>query len=123
MDKLEYNGKIGDKVYKMTKAGVSVKDIFESVQVAFGSSAPSSLTSFYKYYRGDLARARAEINELVGSKVVEQALAGDFKSQELYLRSKAGWSPNETVNTKEDEDEMSEAESAVDALARMLGKR
>lgn len=121
-EELGYNGNIGAKVYDMTKAGVSVKDIFEAVQVSYGSSAPSSLTTFYKYYRGDMARAKGEINELIGNKVVQQALEGDFKSQELYLRSKAGWSPNETVNNKEQEDELEEAESAVEALARLLGK-
>lgn len=123
MNELEYNGKIGARVYEMTKAGVSVRDIFESVQVGFGSAAPASMTTFYKYYRGDMARARSEINELVGSKVVQQALDGDFKSQELYLRSKAGWSPSETQKHGEDESEMEEAESAIEALERLLGKK
>ena len=70
-----------------------------------------------------MARARSEINELVGSKVVQQALDGDFKSQELYLRSKAGWSPSETQKHGEDESEMEEAESAIEALERLLGKK
>jgi len=122
MEKLGYNGKIGAKVYNMTKAGVSVKDMFETVQSAFGASAPAALATFYKYYRNDMARARAEINEAIGSKVVLQAMEGDFKSQELYLRSKAGWSPNETVNSKDHEDEAEEAESALEALERLLGK-
>ena len=96
---LGYDGKIGNKVYEMTKAGVSVKDMFESCQVTFGSKAPAALATFYKYYRGDMSRARAEINEMVGNKVVQQALEGDFKS-----------------------DELEEAESAIDALKRLLGK-
>jgi hypothetical protein len=122
MEKLGYNGKIGAKVYNMTKAGVSVKDMFETTRETFGASAPAALATFYKYYRGDMARARSEINEAVGSRVVQQALEGDFKSQELYLRSKAGWSPNETVNAKDHEDEVEEAESAIEALERLLGK-
>jgi hypothetical protein len=67
-------------------------------------------------------RARAEAVEEIGNKVVDQALKGDFKSQELYLRSKGGWSPTSTVNEGEDQSEMEEAESSVEALKRMLGK-
>ena len=121
-EELGYNGKIGLRVYDMTRAGVSVKDIFASIQSSFGSSAPKSLTTFYKYYRQDMDRARAEVVESIGNEVVKQALAGDYKSQELYLRSKGGWSPNETVNHNEEQDEMEEAESAIEALSRLLGK-
>jgi glycosylphosphatidylinositol transamidase (GPIT) subunit GPI8 len=121
-EKLGYNNKIGQRVYHMTRSGVSVKDMFGAVQEKYGSAAPASLATFYKYYRSDMDRAKAEINEAVGSKVVQQALEGDFKSQELYLRSKAGWSPNETVNSKEQENEFDEAEGAMEALKRLLGK-
>ena len=121
-EKMAYNGHIGDRVYKMTLAGVSVKDIFASIQESYGAEAPQSLTTFYKYYRKDMDRARGETVEAIGTKVVQQALDGDFKSQELYLRSKGGWSPTSTVNEGEDLSELEEAESSIEALTRLLGK-
>jgi hypothetical protein len=59
---------------------------------------------------------------MVGNKVVQQALEGDFKSQELFLRSKGGWSPNSTLNEQEQDTEADMDESAIDALMTLLGK-
>ena len=120
MQQLKRNGHIANRVKEMTRAGVSVRDIFGAIQSY--ADAPASMTSFYKYYRQDMDEVRAETVEKIGNKVVDQALEGDYKSQELYLRSKGGWSPQETQNSKEAESEMEEAESAIDALARLLGK-
>ena len=53
---------------------------------------------------------------------MQQALDGDFKSQELFLRSKGGWSPNSTVNEQEQDVDADEDESAIDALMTLLGK-
>ena len=106
----------------MTCAGLSVKDTFESCQDKFGTDAPASLSTFYKYYKNDMSRARADTISSIGNKVVEQARQGDFKSQELYLRSKGGWSPNATVNEGEDQSELEEAEDAISTLKRLLGK-
>ena len=52
----------------------------------------------------------------------KQARDGDFKSQELFLRSKAGWSPNSTVNEVEHEGDPDEDSGAIDALMAKLGK-
>jgi len=120
MQQLKRNGHIANRVKEMTRARVSVRDIFGAIQNY--ADAPASMTSFYKYYRQDMDEVRAETVEKIGNKVVDQALEGDYKSQELYLRSKGGWSPQETQNSKEAESEMEEAESAIDALARLLGK-
>ena len=63
-----------------------------------------------------------EIDAKVGSTVIEQALSGDFKSQELYLRSRAGWSPSAHVQEQEVGTEEEENEGAVAALMGLLGK-
>lgn len=121
-EQIEYNATIGSEVYSAIRAGVSVRDIFFGTQDKWGVQAPKSMTTFYKLYRGDMDRARAETVEAIGNRVVDQALSGDVKSQELYLRSKGGWSPNETVNQGEAESELEEAENAMEALKRLLGK-
>jgi hypothetical protein len=54
-------------------------------------------------------------------KVIDQALEGDFKSQELFLRSKGGWSPTHTVNEVEQETDPDLDESAADTLMALLG--
>ena len=123
VNKLGKNKKIADLVRKRTKEGVSVKDIVGEVQANF-NDAPKSLNTFYSYYKVDLDTARAEINGLVGSKVLKRALEegefGHFPSQELFLRSKAGWSPTST-NIEVEQDSADEDLSAIDALAEFLG--
>ena len=123
VNKLGKNKKIADLVRKRTKEGVSVKDIVGEVQANF-NDAPKSLNTFYSYYKVDLDTARAEINGLVGSKVLKRALEegefGHFPSQELFLRSKAGWSPTST-NIEVEQDSADEDLSAIDQLAELLG--
>jgi hypothetical protein len=123
VNKLGYNRKIADLVIKRTKEGVSVKDIVGEVQSNY-NDAPRSLNTFYSYYKKDLMSARAEINGLVGSKVLKRALEegewGHYPSQELFLRSKAGWSPTNTVIEVE-QDSADEDLSAIDQLAELLG--
>ena len=123
VNKLGKNKKIADLVKKRVKEGLSVKDIVGEIQSSF-ADAPRSLNTFYKYYKSDLESARAEINGLVGSKVLKRALEegewGHFASQELFLRSKAGWSPTST-NIEVEQDSADEDLSAIDALAELLG--
>ena len=123
VNKLGKNKKIADLVRKRTKEGVSVKDIVGEVQANF-NDAPKSLNTFYSYYKVDLDAARAEINGLVGSKVLKRALEegefGHFPSQELFLRSKAGWSPTST-NIEVEQNSADEDLSAIDQLAELLG--
>jgi hypothetical protein len=104
----------------MIRDGVQVRDIMAAIQPM--KDAPSSLATFYKTYGQDMADERAAIVGMVGNKVVQQALEGDFKSQELYLRSKGGWSPNSTVNENEQDVDPDMDESAIDALMTLLGK-
>tara|TARA_R110000744_G_scaffold159980_3_gene276128 strand:- start:281 stop:553 length:273 start_codon:yes stop_codon:yes gene_type:complete len=75
----------------------------------------------YKTYGSFMEQERAKINGAVGKKVIDQALEGDFKSQELFLRSKGGWSPTHTVNEVEQETDPDLDESAADTLMALLG--
>jgi hypothetical protein len=75
----------------------------------------------YKTYGSFIESERAKINGSVGRKVIDQALDGDFKSQELFLRSKGGWSPNHTVNEVEQDTDPDLDESAADTLMALLG--
>jgi len=121
--RLGKNKKIADLVQKRTKEGVSVKDIVGEVKAKF-NDAPQSLNTFYKYYKEDLDAARAEIAGEIGSLVVKRAKYegefGHFPSQELFLRSKAGWSPTST-NIEVEQDNADEDLSAIDQLAELLG--
>ena len=123
INKLGKNKKIADLVQKRTKEGVSVKDIVGEVKAHF-NDAPQSLNTFYKYYKEDLDAARAEIAGEIGSLVVKRAKYegefGHFPSQELFLRSKAGWSPTST-NIEVEQDNADEDLSAIDQLAELLG--
>lgn len=83
--------------------------------------APKSLSTMYKIYGSFIEMERAKINGAVGKRVIDQALDGDFKSQELFLRSKGGWSPTHTVNEVEQETDPDLDESAVDTLMSLLG--
>ena len=94
-----YSEVIAKNVRNGIRNGVSVKDIMSSIQKY--QNAPSSTATFYKLYGELIAETKAEIVGAIGSVVVQQALDGDFKSQEFYLRSKGGWSPNSTLNEVE----------------------
>ena len=113
------DGRIAAVVRKKAAAGVPVVEIFASIQNY--QNAPGSIQTFYKYYKEDLDAARGEVTEALGSKVIQQAKNGDFKSQELWLTTKGGWSKQQT-NTNVDlpagEDE---ANSALENLLSKLG--
>jgi hypothetical protein len=117
---LPHKKAIANRIRKMIRDGVAMKDIMVSIQDL--QDAPSSFATFYKIYGQDIAQERSDIVGMVGNKVVQQALEGDFKSQELFLRSKGGWSPNSTLNEQEQDTEADMDESAIDALMTLLGK-
>jgi hypothetical protein len=83
--------------------------------------APKSLSTMYQTYGNYIEAERAKINGQVGKKVIDQALAGDFKSQELFLRSKGGWSPTHTVNEVDQDVDPDLDVSAIDTLMGLLG--
>lgn len=116
---LGYNQEIAAYIRNHVRAGVTIKDIMAGI--AKWQDAPRTAKTLYKWYGNDIADARNYITEKIGSKVIEQALIGDFKSQDLYLRSKGGWSPNQTIETKDAED-LDTDESVIRELMTLLGK-
>ena len=84
--------------------------------------APSSTATFYKLYGEDIAQERADIVGQIGSVVIQQALDGDFKAAEFYLRSKGGWSPTQTNIEVEGPADADEDTGAIDSLMTLLGK-
>ena len=120
MDKLKYSETIAKAVRTGIRNGVAVKDIMASIQKY--QQAPSSSATFYKLYGEDIAKERADIVGQIGSVVIQQALDGDFKSQEFYLRSKGGWSPTQTNIEVEGSGDADEDTGAIDSLMTLLGK-
>jgi len=125
-DTLGYNSEIGKRVRELSAGGITVADIFADIQSY--ASAPGSYTTFYKYYRDDLHAPKTEISRQIGNRIANQALDGDptepvtFKSQELWMRTQAGWTPKTVEETREVGSDAEEEESAVDALLSLLGK-
>lgn len=117
-EKLPHCGNISARVKELEASGVTRTAIFDSIQ-SF-QNAPRSMKTFYKLYRQDMDEVHAENVRQIGGKVVEQAKEGDFKSQEFYLRSKGGWSPQHTEVIVEDDKEDT---SALDKLMTLLGKQ
>ena len=118
--KLPKNPNITRKVREGISGGVTVRNIFASV--LHMKDAPQSYTTFYKLYREDMDDVKFTLDAKVGKTVIDQALEGDFKSQELYLRSRAGWSPSSHVQEQEVGTDDEENEGAVSALMVALGK-
>jgi len=117
--KLPKNPNITRRVREGIKGGVAVTQIFKSCRNM--ANAPQSYTTFYKLYREDMDEVKFDIDRKVGKTVINQAMSGDFKSQELYLRSRAGWAPSSHVQEQEVGTEEEENEGVVDRLTGLLG--
>ena len=116
---LPYSKAVEKHILECIQGGIAIRQMIASMQHL--QSAPKSLSTMYKIYGSFIEMERAKINGAVGKKVIDQALDGDFKSQELFLRSKGGWSPTHTVNEVEQETDPDLDESAVDTLMSLLG--
>tara|TARA_R110000744_G_scaffold238871_1_gene356311 strand:+ start:232 stop:684 length:453 start_codon:yes stop_codon:yes gene_type:complete len=116
---LPYSKTVENHILECIQGGVAIRQMIASMQHL--QAAPRSLSTMYKIYGSFMESERAKINGAVGRKVIDQALDGDFKSQELFLRSKGGWSPTHTVNEVEQEIDPDLDESATDALVSLLG--
>ena len=119
-EQLPYSKNVEKHILECIQGGVGVRDMIASMQHLQG--APKSLSTLYKIYGDFIHLERAKINGAVGKKVIEQALDGDFKSQELFLRSKGGWSVSSTNVEVEQEVDPDADESAIDTLMALLGK-
>lgn len=118
--KLPYSKLVEKHILACIQGGISIRQMIASMQHL--QDAPKSLSTMYQTYGNFIEAERAKINGQVGKKVIDQALAGDFKSQELFLRSKGGWSPTHTVNEVEQDVDPDMDGSAIDALMALLGK-
>lgn len=118
--KLRYSEPIAKYVRQAVADGVQIKDILATVNKKY-QDAPRNNAMLYKLYGGDIAEARAEITQRVGNVVIQQALDGHFPSQDLFLRSKAGWSPKETQQLEDVEGDPDEDSSAINSLMTLLG--
>mgnify|MGYP003122657697 FL=1 len=123
--KLPYSKTIENHVVKCVRGGVSRIDTLRSMQHL--QNAPSSMTTFYKIYGKLWDAEHSDIISRIGSRVYDQAINGDakdsatFKSQELALRAKAGWSPQNTINEVEQEIDPELDVSAADQIMTLLG--
>ena len=125
LQKLPYSKVVENAVLELIRGGVGVRSICPAISHL--SDAPKSLSTLYKWYGPAMEAERAKINGAVGRRVIDQALYGDvqdgitFKSQELFLRSKGGWSPQNTTNEVEQTVDPELDVSAADQLMTMLG--
>ena len=119
-EQLPYSKHVEKHILECIQGGVGIREMIASMQHL--QNAPKSLSTLYKIYGDFIHRERAKINGMVGKKVIDQALEGDFKSQEFFLRSRGGWSPTQTVVEAEQEVDPDMDESAVDSLMALLGK-
>lgn len=118
-EKLPYCKHVEKHILTCIQGGVAIRQMLASMQHL--PNAPRSLSTMYKIYGSVMESERAKINGLVGKKVIDQALEGDFKSQELFLRSKGGWSPTQTNIEVEQTEDPDLDESAADILLGLLG--
>jgi len=125
LQKLPYSKVVEKAVLELIRGGVSVRQICPAISHL--NDAPKSLSTLYKWYGTAIEAERAKINAAVGARVIDQALYGDvqdgitFKSQELFLRSKGGWSPQNTVNEVDQVVDPEVDEAAADTLMNLLG--
>ena len=125
LERLNYSKLVEKHILECIKGGIGIRQMIASMQHL--NDAPKSLSTLYKHYGNFIEAERAKINGAVGKRVIDQALHGDpndsvtFKSQELLLRSKSGWSPTHTVNEVEQDVDPDLDESAIDTLMGLLG--
>ena len=114
---LQHRVDIATVIVAGIKNGVSMATILDQVSVMPGG--PRAKASLYKIYRSDIVNAKADIQSKLGAKAMEMALAGDVKMLDLALRSKAGWSPSQTV-VETESDDTDENTTAIDDLLTLL---
>lgn len=122
---LPYSKNVEKHILECIQGGIPIRQMIASMGHLQG--APKSLSTMYKIYGSFMEMERTKINGAVGKRVIDQALYGDvqdgitWKSQELFLRSKGGWSPQNTVTEVEQEIDPEVDEAATDILMNLLG--
>lgn len=124
-EQLKYSKLVEKHILECIQGGIPIRQMIASMQHL--QEAPKSLSTMYKHYGSFIEMERMKINGAVGKRVIDQALYGDvqdgitWKSQELFLRSKGGWSPQNTVNEVDQEIDPELDVSAADQLMNLLG--
>ena len=124
-DRLPYSKNVEKHILECIQGGIPIRQMIASMGHLQG--APKSLSTMYKIYGSFMEMERTKINGAVGKRVIDQALYGDvqdgitWKSQELFLRSKGGWSPQNTVTEVEQEIDPEVDEAATETLMNLLG--
>ena len=124
-EKLPYCKHVEKHILGCIQGGVPIRQMLSSMQHL--PYAPRSLSTMYKTYGEAIESERARINGAVGKRVIDHALVGDMENKstqwaaELFLRSKAGWSPTSTNIEVEQETDPDLDESAADTLLTLLG--
>ena len=124
-DPLPYSKNVEKHILECIQGGIPIRQMIASMGHLQG--APKSLSTMYKIYGSFMEMERTKINGAVGKRVIDQALYGDvqdgitWKSQELFLRSKGGWSPSNTVNEVEQDIDPEVDEAATETLMNLLG--
>ena len=124
-NKLPYSKLVEKHIIKCLRSGVSIKDMHLSMQ--HFQNSPRSLTTMYSTYGQVIYGEKVEVISAIGSRIIDQAINGDpkdastYKSQELVMRSKGGWSPTQTNIEVEQETDPDLDESATSTLMSLMG--
>ena len=116
---LGYCGKIAARVREGVAAGLTRKDILNSIQ-SYGN-APKSFTTLYKIYGEDIEDVSFKMKSEIGNAVMKGVREGNPKLVEFAARAKAGWNPVERIQ-EVDDDDLEENSDAITTLAQLLGK-
>lgn len=114
----KYSERIAKEIDRGIKAGLKMAVIHDSLLRL--AETPRSRAQFYEKYKDDIAKSRAEYQTWLGDTANQRITDGSDKILELALRSKAGWNPSLKIEEASDED--GEEVTALDKLARLLGK-
>ena len=124
-EKIPHCNKIEKHILECIRGGVTVKQTLASIQRL--PNAPSAMATMYKTYGVAMEAERARLSGAVGKRVIDHAMVGPMEDKstqwaaELFLRSKAGWSPSNTnVEVEQDMDPETDL-SAADEFMALLG--
>ena len=80
---LPYSKLVEKHILECIQGGVGIRQMIASMQHL--QDAPKSLSTMYKIYGNYIEAERAKINGSFGKKVIDQALAGDFKLKSCFF--------------------------------------
>jgi hypothetical protein len=114
----KYSERVASEIDRGIKAGLKMAVIHDSLLRL--AETPKSRAMFFEKYKDQIAKSRSEYQIWLGDTARTRIEEGSDKILELALRSKAGWNPSLKIEEADAED--SEEVTALDKLARLLGK-